>query len=82
MEKNGKDLRKRMWYFCITCIRKTKLETKKFDEKSLIANELISLVKTDFGVDVQVFSENDSKIYDPKGKARQARPFKPAILIE
>jgi len=63
-------------------IRKTKLETKKFDEKLLIANELISLAKTDFGVDVQVFSENDSKIYDPKGKARQARPFKPAILIE
>jgi len=65
-----------------TEIRKTKLETKKFDEKSLIANELVSLVKDDFGIDVQVFSENDSEIYDPKGKARQARPFKPAILIE
>ncbi len=43
---------------------------------------LISLAKADFGVDVQVFSENDSGIYDPKGKARHARPFKPAILIE
>jgi len=63
-------------------IRKTKLETKKFDEKSLIANELISLAKSDFGVDVQVFSESDSGIYDPKGKAKTARPFKPAILIE
>jgi len=48
----------------------------------LIANELISLVKSDFGVDVQVFSESDDSIYDPKGKARYARPFKPAILIE
>ena len=65
-----------------TEIRKTKLETKEFDEKSLIANELISLAKSEFGVDVQVFSESDSGIYDPKGKARQARPFKPAILIE
>ena len=35
-----------------------------------------------FGADVQVFSESDSEIYDPEGKARHARPFKPAILIE
>jgi leucyl-tRNA synthetase len=63
-------------------IRKTRLETKEFDEESLIAKELISLAKSDFGVDVQVFSENDSGIYDPKGKAKTARPFKPAILIE
>jgi len=65
-----------------TEIRKTKLETKEFDEKSLIENELVSLARADFGVDVQVFSESDSGIYDPKGKARHARPFKPAILIE
>ncbi|MGI0052511.1 MAG: class I tRNA ligase family protein, partial [Nitrososphaeraceae archaeon] len=63
-------------------IRQTKLKTKEFDEESLIANELVSLAKSDFGVDVQVFSENDSGIYDPKGKAKTARPFKPAILIE
>jgi len=63
-------------------IRKTKLKTKEFDEKKLIASELVSLAKADFGVDVQVFSESDSGIYDPKGKARHARPFKPAILIE
>ena len=63
-------------------IRKTKLETGEFDEKQIINSELISLVKADFGVDVQVFSEKDSDIYDPKGKARHARPFKPAILIE
>jgi len=65
-----------------TEIRKTKLATKEFDEKSLISKELISLAKSDFGVDLQVYSENDSGIYDPKGKARHARPFKPAILIE
>src|SRR3972149_3884027 len=63
-------------------IRKTKLETPEFDEKSWIANELISLAKAEFGVDLQVFSESDSGLYDPKGKARHARPFKPAILIE
>jgi leucyl-tRNA synthetase len=63
-------------------IRKTKLKTREFDEKKLIASELVSLAKADFGVDVQVFSESDSGIYDPKGKARHARSFKPAILIE
>jgi len=63
-------------------LRKTKLETKEFDEKSLIGNELISLAKADLGVELQVFSESDDNIYDPKGKARHARPFKPAILIE
>jgi len=63
-------------------IRNTKLKTGEFDEKKLITSELISLAKADFGVDVLVFSEKDSDIYDPKGKARHARPFKPAILIE
>ena len=63
-------------------IRKTKLETAEFDEKALVASELSSITKADFGADIQVFSESDSGIYDPKGKARHARPFKPAILIE
>jgi len=35
-----------------------------------------------FRSDVKVFSELDSVIYDPKGKACHARPFKPAIFIE
>jgi leucyl-tRNA synthetase len=65
-----------------TEIRQTKLETKEFDEKGFLANELTELGKNDFGVDIQVFSESDSNIYDPKGKAKHARPFKPAILIE
>ena len=63
-------------------IRKSKLESSGFDERVLIASELISIAKADFGADVQVFSESDSGIYDPKRKARHARPFKPAILIE
>jgi len=65
-----------------TEIRKTKLEVKEFDEKQFVSEELISIVKQDFGVEVTVFAEDDANIYDPKGKARHARPFKPAILIE
>ena len=65
-----------------TEIRETKLESKDFDEKNFLANELTELVKQEFGGEIQVFAEDDDNIYDPEGKARHARPFKPAILIE
>ena len=55
---------------------------KGFDEKSFLTNELTQLGKKEFGVEIDVFAESDDNIYDPKGKARHARPFKPAILIE
>jgi len=65
-----------------TEIRETKLQSKEFDEKSFLSRELSDIGKKEFGVKIQVFSETDESIYDPKGKARHARPFKPAILIE
>jgi len=64
-----------------TEIRNTKIQAK-IDEKKIISDELISIAKKDFGAEIFVFAEDDSEIYDPKGKARHARPFKPAILIE
>ena len=63
-------------------IKITKLESKEFDEKQFLSTELASIGKKEFGVDIQVFAATDDDIYDPKGKARHARPFKPAILIE
>ncbi len=65
-----------------TNLRRTKLEIQDLDENDLIRSELPTLVKKELGVAVEVFSESDPKIYDPKNKARTARPFKPAILIE
>ncbi|CAD6524951.1 Leucine--tRNA ligase [metagenome] len=65
-----------------TEIREMKLQSREFDEKKFLANELTDIGKKEFGVEISVFSETDSDIYDPKGKARHARPFKPAILIE
>lgn len=62
--------------------RKMKSEMDALDETQIIKAELSSLVKKEFGVDLQVFSESDPAKYDPKGKARMARPFKPALLIE
>ena len=63
-------------------IKKMKLESDSFDEKEFLSSELASIGKKEFGVDISVYSEADEDIYDPKGKARHARPFKPAILIE
>ncbi len=54
----------------------------EIDERKIISSELSSLIETDYGIKLQVFSENDSEKYDPKNKARMARPYKPAILIE
>ena len=59
-----------------------KLESKEFSEKVFLSSELEGIGKKEFGVGISVYSESDSDIYDPKGKAKHARPFKPAILIE
>ena len=65
-----------------TELRKTKVRAGEIDERKIISSELSSLIETDYGIKLQVFSENDSEKYDPKNKARMARPYKPAILIE
>ena len=63
-------------------IKTMKLESDDFNEKEFLSSELSSIGKKEFGVEITVYSESDSDIYDPKGKARHARPYKPAILIE
>ena len=65
-----------------TEIRNTRLESKEFDEEKFLADELLEIGRKEFGVEITVYSETDTDIYDPKGKAKHARPFKPAILIE
>jgi len=61
---------------------KGRMNIGQIDEKQIISSELSSLVKNDYDVELSVFSESDSEKYDPKNKAKAARPFKPAILIE
>jgi len=63
-------------------LRKGRMDIDQIDEKQIISSELSSLVKNDYDVELSVFSESDSEKYDPKNKAKAARPFKPAILIE
>lgn len=41
-----------------------------------------TLLKKEFNAEVIVYSEEDRQKYDPRGKAQQARPYKPAIYVE
>lgn len=63
-------------------IKRARLESGWFDEKGFLAAELPGICRKEFGVEATIHSESDADAYDPKGKARYARPFKPAILIE
>lgn len=44
--------------------------------------EAKTFLKKEFNAEVIVYREDDRQKYDPKGKAQQAKPFKPAIYIE
>ncbi len=61
--------------------RESKNKVGLVDEKNVLS-ELESLIKNEYGMWLQIFSESDQNKYDPKNKAKTARPFKPAILIE
>ncbi|MEM3064751.1 MAG: leucine--tRNA ligase [Candidatus Nitrosotenuis sp.] len=63
-------------------LRKLKAERESISEIEIIKSELGPLIKKEFGVDVAAFEESDPAKYDPKNKAKTARPFKPALLIE
>jgi leucyl-tRNA synthetase len=41
-----------------------------------------TLLEKEFNAEVIVYSEEDRQKYDPRGKAQQARPYKPAIYVE
>jgi len=61
--------------------RESKNKVELIDEEKVLS-ELHFIIQSEFGIPLQVFSESDTNKYDPKNKARAARPYKPAILIE
>ena len=54
----------------------------EFNETEFLVQELTSIAADEFTAEIKIYNESDSDIYDPKNKARNARPFKPAIFIE
>lgn len=65
-----------------TDIRNARLASSEFVESEFLASEIPGIVHEMFGAKISVYSESDPDRYDPKSKARHARPFKPAILVE
>ena len=63
-------------------IKRMRLESEGFDEKNFLAAELADIARREFGAGITVYAGSDGDVYDPKGKAGHARPFKPAILVE
>ncbi|MEM2159972.1 MAG: leucine--tRNA ligase [Candidatus Nitrosotenuis sp.] len=63
-------------------MRKLRAEQAPINEVEVLSSELSTLVKKEFAVELQVYAESDPSKYDPKNKAKMARPFKPALYIE
>jgi leucyl-tRNA synthetase len=62
--------------------RSRRLSMKAFAEEDVIRDGASLLSLEANKAEVIVFSEEDSAKYDPKAKAKFARPFKPAIYME
>jgi len=41
-----------------------------------------AFLKAEIQAEVEVFKENDPERYDPKQRAKLAKPYRPAIFIE
>jgi leucyl-tRNA synthetase len=67
-----------------TEVRKRKLGLESFDEGIPLRDALI-LIMEQIGfeeITIDIVSEDQDDRYDPKGKSRFARPFKPALYLE
>ncbi|MEM2699378.1 MAG: leucine--tRNA ligase [Candidatus Bathyarchaeia archaeon] len=57
------------------------LEAGIIDELAEL-EEARKFLEREFNAEITVYSEDDARKYDPRGKAQQAKPCKPAIYIE
>jgi leucyl-tRNA synthetase len=64
-----------------TELRKRRLEIGEINELAAF-NEARSFFAKELKVEVEAHSEDDPKLYDPKGRSRFAEPYRPAIFIE
>jgi len=62
-------------------MRKERLDFGQVHEKELL-EEALGFFQRELGAKVEVFGEDDPRIYDPKGRAKLAEPYRPGILVE
>ena len=62
-------------------LRKRRSEIGDVDERSMLSEATAFFMK-ELKTEVEVHSEDDSSLYDPKGRAKIAEPYRPAIFVE
>ena len=62
--------------------RERRLELGRLDEMAVLKEASAFLAKEVGAEEVLVFREDDPGRYDPKGRAKLARPYRPAIYVE
>jgi leucyl-tRNA synthetase len=62
--------------------RKQRLMQTEIIRENEVLGEARRFFEKEFGVEISVYLEEDSKRYDPKGRAQLAKPYRPAIFIE
>lgn len=62
-------------------MRKSRIENGPMDERSIFA-ESIDFFQREFRSSVKLWQEGEAGINDPKGRARMAEPYRPAIFLE
>jgi leucyl-tRNA synthetase len=62
-------------------LRNRRSEMGEVDEKALLS-EARAFFKRELKTEVEVHSEEESPLYDPKARAKMAEPYRPAIFVE
>jgi len=61
--------------------KKRLLEASVLNEKAIL-DEAKGFLKNELNAEILIFSEEEEQRYDPKNRAQQAKPYRPAIYIE
>lgn len=61
--------------------KRRRVELGSMDEASFL-REVKGFLKEELKAEVEVFMEGEEGIYDPRGKASLAKPYRPAIYVE
>ncbi|HXZ90178.1 MAG TPA: leucine--tRNA ligase [Candidatus Dormibacteraeota bacterium] len=62
-------------------LRKRRSEIRDVDERSVLM-EAAAFFRRELKTEIEVHGEEDSSLYDPKGRAKIAEPYRPAIFVE
>jgi len=62
-------------------LRKRRLQVGDVDERSVLSGAT-GFFSRELKMDVEVHGEEDPSLYDPKGRAKFAEPYRPAIFVE